>query len=1218
MPGLIFSTEELNMVVEQGKVMEGSVSVRHEQGRSFEGVVRSSGICMECPEPRILPGNGIFPWRFSARDLREGDVIDGAFRIISSQGEYRIPYHVVISDGSQVPSADRPDTPEGFLELARTDWNLAAERFRSPDFGKNLRDPHLNALWRGLSRSTSVDTAMEQFLVEGCGKEPVLFDTDTRDLDEEILGRGYRQKQKQQDYVLKVKRLGWGHTRLRVALTGDFLSVPRFFYEGGAFEDDQLTIPVTVHFFRLHAGNNYGQILLTWAGGSITIPVTIRYSCRREDRALPRHEIRRCLFMLTDNWQDYACGRIGREEWRDETRKLLNRLSVYDRDGFLARLMNVHLLTDEGRIRDASQELGNMRRYLAGVPRGATMELSFQQYRYETDELYCYRLYLTALCYQDEYISGRILKILKERYSRNRTNWRIAWFYLELEPEYAGSSTARWEFLRRQFARGSRTPVLYMEAWKMIRENPPMIHERDSYLARNRQDGSYLLQILLYAVRRGIMTTLVMDEVLILVDRSKGFSNALWRILTLAYQLESLSDMRREILERICLVLIREEITRPSVHGWYARALKEGINLRGLDQAFVCSCPGSGEEDVPDRILEDLLPYQRLSLDVRSFIYRKLYEKREDLPDCYARNRGQIRTFLQEQLVKGRANKDLLILYRAALTDRSLGLTDIRALVPYAYAALIEAGRAGTDSLILTGDYLMGEQVVSAGGSQCYVPVYGHDTIILAADRKGIRTLVEPGAVRSCTTGGGDWCDFTDEELRLLRSAAPESRNIPFLMSLIPVREGKALIGPEEENICLGLLSSREVTEEGRDMLLSGVLDYEMERADLGRMQEILSACARQLERPVWRTRALDYLVLTKSREALNILLKRGTCGVSEDTLLRICQGAAEDFAQRRDPVLAELCFEAFRKGSRYPALLTYISRYFVGLSEELEQVRKAMTQQGMPCESLMRRICEQLQFSGGITPAFEDLVLACACLPDARSLLPPLLIPLCKSLFEKEKEAGTDLLDLILIGNEMIPREDASYDACRLLWLRQMAGAACLSREEEAAAAAFLAALLDRGILFPFFMSFRELDERLDPYRHDTFITCTLMKEPFPERMLLHTDPAENERHPVRPASLVMHRMFGGTYVCSLPLFTGEEMHYRITDDPAGQHVVKEGLAVRQTEAPCSEEDRYAALERIMTARSREQTEAVISLLEQYYRNDKVAEAVFSYEKDV
>ena len=1208
MPGLLFSTEELNMVVSQGRVVEGSVLVRQEEGRPFEGVVRSGGICMECPEPRLLPGTGMFHWRFSARDLKDGDVIDGAFRIISDQGEYRIPYHVVIGAEGEAPSADRPDTPEGFLELARTDWNLAAERFRSLDFGKALKDPRLNALWRGLSRSTSVDTAMEQFLVEGCGKEAVLFETDASGLDEEILGRGYRQKQKQQDYALKVKRRGWGHTRLRVALTGDFLSVPRFFYEGNAFADDELIIPVTVHFFRLHAGCNYGQILLTWAGGQIAIPVTIRYSCRREEGVLPRHEIRRCLLMLTDNWQDYACCRIGREEWSSETRKLLDRLSLYDRDGFMARLMHVHLMIWEDRIRDAAQELGNMRRYLAGMPRGASMELSFQQYRYETDELYCYRLYLTALCYQDEYVSGRILKILKERYARNRTNWRIAWFYLELEPEYAGSTTARWEFLRRQFARGSRSPVLYMEAWKMIRENPPMIHERDSYLARNRQDGSYLLQILLYAVRRGIMTIPVMDEVLILVDHSRGFSKALWRILTLAYELESLADMKREILERICLVLIREEIVQPSVHGWYAKALQEGINLRGLDQAFVCSCPGSGEEDIPDRILEDLVPYQRLSADVRSFIYRKVYEKREDLPESYARNLGQIRPFLQEQLLKGRANRDLLILYRAALTDRSLGITDLRSLVPYAYAALVEPDLAGVDSLILIGEYLTGEEVIPAGSSPSCVPVYGYDTLLFAADRKGIRTLLSPGAVKSSLTGGRDWCDFTKEEKELLLSAASESRNVPFLLSLIPVKEGRALIGPEEENICLRLLSSREVTEEGKDMLLSGVLDYEMERADLGRVREILSACARVLERPAWRTRSLDYMVLTKSREALNVLLKRGTFGVSDDTLIRICQSAAEDFAQRRDPVLAELCFEAFRRGSRYPALLTYIGRYFVGLSEELEEVRQAMAQAGLPCESLQRRICEQLRFSGSITPCFEDLVLSCASLPDAGSLLPPLLIPLCKSFFEEEREAGPELMDLILLGNEMVSGDDASYDACRLLWLRQMAGAACLSREEASAAAAFLSALLGRGILFPFFMPFRDLDERLDQRRHDTFITYRQEKRPLPDRLYLHSD---------RSRTLVMRHMFGSFYVCSLPLFTGEEMHYVISSDPAGDHAVTEGTACRKPEAPCEEEDRFAALERIMTARSLQQTEAVISLLEQYYRNEKVTASLFSGEED-
>ena len=1213
MSGLIFSTEELNLTVDEGRTVDGFISVRHDQGRSFEGVVHAGGICMECPQPRFGSGAGSFSWRFSARNLKEGDRVDGFFRIISSQGEYRIPYHVLISLPDKEGTSPASGTEDRFLELARTDWYQAAERFRSPDFEKTLKDPHHRALWRGLVRSSSVDSAMEQFLIQALGKAPVSFETDSGALDAQLLGRGYTVRQRQADYALRVRRTGWGHTRLRVSVTGDFLSVPRTFYEGNAFTENELTILVTVQIARLHAGNNCGEILLTWPGGEIRIPVSIRYSCRRDGDALPRREIRACLLMLTDNWQDYACGRIGREEWRSETRRLLDRLSLYDRDGSLARLMNIHLMIDEGRLRDAADDLANMRRYMAGVPRGTFQEMSFQQYRYESDELYCYRLYLTGLCYDDEYMEGRIFRVLRERYAKSRSNWRIAWFYMQMEPEYAEESTAKWEFLRRQYARGSRTPVLYMEAWQMIRSNPAMVHERDSYLLRNRQDGSYLLQILLYAVRRGIMTEEVMKEVLILVDNSRGWSRAIWRILTLAWEQESLESMKEEILQRICLLLIREENVSPGVHVWYARALEAGIRLRGLEEAFIYSCPGSGDENIPDFILEDLEFCHSMTADVRAFVYRKLYEKREDLHDSYVSNLGRIRGFLQDQVRKGRAGKDLLILYRAALTDRDLGLADIRALVPFVYAAVIRAGQSVSDTLILVNDYTLSEQAVSCSGGLSCMPVYGDDNVILVSDRKGIRTLVPGDAVTGYLEGEEDRNSFTPEEKEILWSAAPESRNVPFLLALIGIRDGQVHVGSREENLCLSLLSSRELTEECRDILLSGVLDYEREKADLSRMQEILSACSRQLERPVWRSRILDYMVLGKSREALSILLKRGSFGIRDDTLCRICESASEDFAQRRDPVLAELCFEAFQKGDRYPALLNYTAAYFVGLSQELEEVRQVMEEAGLPCENLIRRLCEQLQFSGSVTPAYERLAAACAALPDARSVLPPLLIPLCRSLFLEGREASGDLMDLIMLCGELIREDDPAWDPCRLVWLRQMAGAAGMSAEEKAAAASCVRSLLDRRILFPFFMHYREADPRLDAWKHHTFITCTPGEDVRGDRLTLHPRlPAGGGKQPGFEDRVIMRRMFEGTYVCALPVFTGEEVEYYVTDDPSGRHTVAEGKAVRKPVVPCEDQDRFAALDRVMTARQQGQTEAVISLLEQYYKNERIADALF------
>jgi hypothetical protein len=50
----------------------------------------------------------------------------------------------------------------------------------------------------------------------------------------------------------------------------------------------------------------------------------------------------------------------------------------------------------------------------------------------------------------------------------------------------------------------------------------------------------------------------------------------------------------------------------------------------------------------------------------------------------------------------------------------------------------------------------------------------------------------------------------------------------------------------------------------------------------------------------------------------------------------------------------------------------------------------------------------------------------------------------------------------------------------------------------------------------------------------------------------------------------------------------------------------------VRKPVVPCEEEDRFTALDRAMTAREQGQTEAVISLLEQYYKNERIAEALF------
>ena len=39
---------------------------------------------------------------------------------------------------------------------------------------------------------------------------------------------------------------------------------------------------------------------------------------------------------------------------------------------------------------------------------------------------------------------------------------------LQLLPEYAPGTPARWNFLKKQFLNGCRSPIMYLEAWDMV------------------------------------------------------------------------------------------------------------------------------------------------------------------------------------------------------------------------------------------------------------------------------------------------------------------------------------------------------------------------------------------------------------------------------------------------------------------------------------------------------------------------------------------------------------------------------------------------------------------------------------------------------------------------------------------------------------------------------------------------------------------------------
>src|SRR5690606_669439 len=123
----------------------------------------------------------------------------------------------------------------------------------------------------------------------------------------------------------------------------------------------------------------------------------------------------------------------------------------------------------------------------------------------------------------------------RERYRRNPSDWRISWMMMQLLPEYASGLPARWYFLKKQYTNGSRSPILYLEAWDMIHADPAYLSLQEDRRTGRYGGDAFERQVLLYAIRKELLDPQTLESVLERTERRREFSRSLYRVLTTAY-----------------------------------------------------------------------------------------------------------------------------------------------------------------------------------------------------------------------------------------------------------------------------------------------------------------------------------------------------------------------------------------------------------------------------------------------------------------------------------------------------------------------------------------------------------------------------------------------------------------------------------------------------------------------------------------------------------
>lgn len=169
------------------------------------------------------------------------------------------------------------------------------------------------------------------------------------------------------------------------------------------------------------------------------------------------------------------------------------------------------------------------------------------------------------------------------------------------------------------------------------------------------------------------------------------------------------------------------------------------------------------------------------------------------------------------------------------------------------------------------------------------------------------------------------------------------------------------------------------------------------------------------------------------------------------------------------------------------------------------------------------------------------------------------------------------------------------------------------ITGRERTAAKASLSALLSKNIIFPFYRQFPGYDDRLDLYAEETLVQYH-PSEPDQgqgRQIVFHyTTSRRGEAGSYR--SRPMKEMYRDFYVSGFLLFYGEQMHYYITDDPAGRHVVQSGIIGQDARILDSCSGRFGLINETTRAAALREYDEALSLLTGYYRRSYLENELF------
>ncbi|MCR5272387.1 MAG: DUF5717 family protein [Lachnospiraceae bacterium] len=1152
---LVLSEDKINLEVLEGGTVAGEFSFHTDTDDVVRGNVYSSLSRMECLTP-VFDGRKItVRYEFNSSGLNEGDVLRGDFFIVSDCGEYNLSFVVSVLNPYADSSMGNIKSLDDFVSLYKDYPNEAEKIFYSTYFHHIITNNSLfqRNLYEGLRNGSRSVFNIEEFLVEcgvkkrielGCAKNEYEFFSVTENCSD----------------IIEITRNTWGFVNIDIKSDSPFIEFSKNRITDSDFIGMTCYIPMVICADKLHAGKNYGKIVLS--NGIWQREISI---CATQSNGLNfgKHSDshRKMIFVALGRlYMDYRLGHIVTGKWSDKSLDLLDELIVLDDQPFY-KLMKAQLYLANGRKQDAEWILNDYRRAWDGIE----------------DEVYGYYLYVNTLYNKEDSYVNRLIDKVNDIYIRNRESALLFFCILNLNSEYVKDRHARYLAICNFVEKYGHSYTLETEALNIVLSEPYCAASLNLFVKR----------ILLRADRYGYLDEKICQRIVQLADRESTYDPCVRRLLESSANI--LED--EESITVLCSYLVKNHIYDEGAFYVYEKGINSNVRVAGIYEAYLESSDSRKVSQLPHIILMYFKAHSHLPYQQKAQLLVSIIANKENDPATYEDYHDQIVKFAYEQLELSRVDDSLSVIY-GDVFDNYIRIREVASqLASVLFVHRVTCFDPNTAFVVVREKGLKNETKVPVKNHLTYVNIYTNDRQIFMEDMNGNRSA--------------------DKNLYQLEMLMPVHKYLKTCLKYAPEEFGYLLsyfknktstAGANLDDIYMleSLFEDGRISEEYRNEL---AMRYSHFLDDRGRADIVIRAVNFDKLSDEDRIRYIELLIDNSVLDsAYRFIRDYSIYTIDVKYLYRVVSYIIREVEFEDDYELLDICMILFEKGCQKPDLLMYLEKHAQGSSKNLEKVLRVIRKADLPRLNLTERLLIQSLFSTEYISMsqeiFEDYVKE-----GDPEVIDAYLTYQNHMSFSKDVVVSERLF---LYTKERILIDDNVPAVMKFSLAKYLVEKGELKPEDEKLVTGFIAEWLDLGLYFKFYKKLsHDIQEKLHIFDQTIIEYRTTPRK----RVKIYYRLSESDEY-IRED---LQEMYYGIYVKHTTLFFGESMQYYIVEENGDREdTLESGKLDNLGISGNNASSRYDYLNELLMAYYLGETDALDKMIKEYVKKTKEVQSLF------